>query len=365
MTASAGAHDDAMPKHKRPSVPGRRTPGASRQGQAGTPALSQSVSRAFAARERGDLAEAERLCRTALLVQADYFDALHLLGVLALQTQRAQQAAEFLSLAVSANPKSAEALNNRGAALRALGRHAEALESYERAVAIKPDFANAQFNRGNVLGDLTRHGEALESYRRALALKPDYAAAHYNLGNALGELRRHREAIDSYQRALALNPRDAKAHWNLALCHLLLGEFAPGWREHEWRWQEEQRASHKRNFAKPLWLGEQSLEGTTILLHCEQGLGDTLQFYRYVRLVVGLGANVVLEVQPPLVSLLGSLGSGVTVIPYGTGLPAFDYHCPLMSLPLAFRTDPGNIPAPRRTFEAIRNNLPVGRTNWA
>ena len=313
--------------------------------KAGTPPLPQLMSRAFSARERGDVTEAERLCRQALATRPRYFDALHLLGVIALQTARPQEAADLLSLAVATNRHHAEASNSLGAALRALDRHREALASYDRAIALKPSFANAHFNRGNVLGSLTRHVEAVESYQRAIALKPDYASAHYNRGNALGDLLRHREAIESYRKAIALKPDDAKAHWNLAISYLTLGEFALGWKEHEWRWREEQRAGHRRTFAPPLWLGQYPLDGKTILLHGEQGLGDTLQFCRYVELVAALGAKVVLEVQPPLASLLRSLDGAAAVVAHGAGLPDFDYHCPLMSLPLAFQTGLQNVPA--------------------
>ena len=319
--------------------------GAQPKMKAGTPPLPQLMSRAFSARERGDVPEAERLCRQALAARPRHFDALHLLGVIALQTARLQEATELLSLAVATNRHSAEASNSLGAALRALERHAEALASYDRAIALKPNFANAHFNRGNVLGSLLRHVEAVESYQRAIALEPDYASAHYNLGNALGDLLRHQEAIGAYAKAIALNPDDAKAHWNLAICHLTLGEFALGWKEHEWRWQEEQRAGHRRAFAQPLWLGQYPLDGRTILLHGEQGLGDTLQFCRYVELVAALGAKVVLEVQPALGPLLRDLHGAAAVIAHGAGLPAFDYHCPLMSLPLAFQTGLRSIPA--------------------
>jgi hypothetical protein len=226
-----------------------------------------------------------------------------------------------------------------------LGRSQEALVNLDRAVALRPQYAEAFNNRGIVLGDLERHAEALACVERALALKPDYAEAHYNRGNTLRDLHRHADAVQSFERAIALQPDYASAHWNLADCQLLLGNFALGWKEYEWRWRLNQRAASRREFAQPLWLGAQPVQGKTVLLHSEVGLGDTVLFCRYARDVAVLGARVVLEVQPPLVELLSGLEGVAAVVASGAPLPAFDYHCPLMSLPLAFRTELGNVPA--------------------
>jgi tetratricopeptide (TPR) repeat protein len=414
---------------------------------AATFTLPQAIERAFVAYQRGELVEAEKLCRAILKARTDCFEALHLLGIITARTRRAPEAVELLKRAIASNPRDAavhshlgnvfrglnrpaealqsydralalepgyaeahysrgnalgdlkrpaealesyeralalmpdlaEAHNNRGIALNALNRGAEALQSYERALVLKPDYAEAYNNRGIALFELKRPADALESHDRALALKPDYAQAHYGRGVALSalsrlgealesyeralalepghaealndrgialfELRRHAEAIDSYERALALKPDYASAHWNLALCRLLLGHFALGWQDYEWRLKAGQQADQGRKFVQPLWLGAQTLEGKTILLHSEQGLGDTLQFCRYVREVAALGAKVLLEVQPPLGQLLADLDGAAQVLTEGSPLPAFDYQCPLPSLPLAFKTDLHNIPS--------------------
>jgi tetratricopeptide (TPR) repeat protein len=409
--------------------------------------LSQTMQSAFAACQRGDWAEAERLSRRVLEVRADTFEALFLLGIIAGQAGKAMDAVDLLTRAVAANPASADAHFNRGVALGELGRPDEALESYERALAANPDYAEAHFNRGVVFGELQRWdeaidcydraialrsdyaeahhnrgvalaelarptealesyeraiaarpayaaaynnrgaalaalgrldealvsydraiqlkpeyasaydnrgvalmeldrpAEALQSHDRALALKPDFAEAHYNRGNALRELHLHRDAIASYERALALKPDHASAHWNLADCLLLTGEFPRGWDEYEWRWKLEDRRDGKRDFKEPLWLGGQPLAGKTILLHSELGLGDTLLFCRYATKVAALGAKIILEVQPSLLPLLIGLEGVALTLPRGAPLPAFDYHCPLMSLPLAFKTDLSSIPS--------------------
>jgi tetratricopeptide (TPR) repeat protein len=280
----------------------------------------------------------------AIALKHDYAEAHHNRGIALTELKRPADALESYERAIALKPAYASAHNNAGVALMGLGRHADALLHYERAVALKPDFASAYDNRGIALAELDRAAEALDSHERAIALKPDYADAYYNRGNALRDLHRHQEAVASYEKALALKPDHAAAHWNLADCLLLLGDFARGWIEYEWRWKPGQQDG-ARNFPQPLWLGEQSLAGRTVLLHAELGLGDTLFFCRYAREVAALGANVILEVQPPLLTLLTNLEGVAQTLPSGATVPAFDYHCPLMSLPLAFRTDLTSIPS--------------------
>ncbi len=266
-------------------------------------------------------------------------------GIVLDHLKRYDEALASYDRAIALKPDYARAHNNRGVALGRLERHADALASYDRAVALKSDYADAFTNRGIALGELDRPAEALVSYERAIALNPRYAEAFYNRGNALRDLNRHMEAIGSYERALALKPDYAAAHWNLADCCLLLGDFARGWQEYEWRWKLERHENFKADFQRPLWLGAEPLQGGTILLHAELGFGDTLQFCRYAREVAALGARVVLEVQPALLPLLSGLEGVALAVARGDSLPLFDYHCPLMSLPLAFKTDLTSVPA--------------------
>jgi tetratricopeptide (TPR) repeat protein len=235
--------------------------------------------------------------------------------------------------------------NRRGTALRELGRPAEALACYEHATLCAPPDANALMHRGIALQDLGRYAEALECYDRALALRPRDAVTLNNRGNALRELLRPTDALASYAQALAQDPGNAGVMYNRSLCRLLVGDFAEGWREYESRWVGEAIDSPKRAFAQPLWLGEAPLAGQTILLHAEQGMGDTLQFCRYAPLVAERGATVVLQVPAPLKRLLGSLAGASVVIDGADALPRFECHCPLLSLPLAFGTRLSTIPA--------------------
>jgi tetratricopeptide (TPR) repeat protein len=289
-------------------------------------------------------AEALASYERVIALKPDYADAYNNRGIVLAELQRHEEALASYERALEIKPDYAKTYNNRGVALGNLQRYAEALASHQRAIALKPDYPEAHNNRGNVLHDMERYAEALESHDRAIALDANYADAYYNRGNALRGLHRHTEAIDSFERAISLEPDHASAHWNLADCRLLLGDFARGWSEYEWRWKLEQWRKTKRNFPRPLWLGGQPLQGRTILLHSELGLGDTLLFCRYAKEVAALGAKVILEVQPPLLSLLGDLEGVAEILPRGSPLPAFDYHCPLMSLPLAFKTDLRNIP---------------------
>jgi tetratricopeptide (TPR) repeat protein len=329
--------------------------------------------------QQGQLTQAQTLYENVLKSLPRDFNSLHLLGVISYQTNKHERAVELIAKAIGINPNMAEPYSNIGLALRALERLDEALASYDKALAIKPDYTEAYNNRGNVLKDLNRQDDALASYDKALALKPNYADAHFNRGNALLDLKRLDEALTSYDKALALKPdyadvytnratvlKDLKrldaaiadydraiaikpdfagAYWNKSLALLLVGDFANGWELYEWRWLKGKKPPKQRYVAQPRWLGSESLKDKTILLHSEQGFGDTIQFCRYATLVEQLGATVLLEVQPPLLKLLSGLEGVCQVVAEGETLPPFDYHCPLMSLPFAFKTTLGTIPA--------------------
>ena len=240
-----------------------------------------------------------------------------------------------------------EALQLLGTLQAQVGNYEQALTTLNRALQIDPNNVLCQLNHGTLLQDLNRYEEAIVSYERAIAIDPYCAEAYKNRGIALRTLGRFEEALASYKSAIAIDPKSAATHINLATQMLLLGNYQTAWPEYEWRWKIPQLSAskHYRNLPQPLWLGNYPLQGKTILLHAEQGLGDTLQFCRYVPLVAQLGAKVILEVQAPLIGLLKDLEGVNTLIARGDALPAFDYQCPLMSLPLAFQTTLESIPA--------------------
>jgi tetratricopeptide (TPR) repeat protein len=257
---------------------------------------------------------------------------------------RYEEALKSHDRAVSLQPNSEKAHNNRGITLMGLHRAEEALASYQRALELRPDFPEALNNRANALRYLNRFEEAMDSYAKAIAARPDYAEAYNNRGVALLEQGRMTEALREIEYSIALSPNYAQAHFNAAHCRLLLGDFENAWEQHEWRWETGQARKFKRNFAQPLWTGREDIAGKTLLLHAEQGLGDTIQFSRYARLVKARGARVVLQVQRPLKSLLSRMTGPDLVLSGDERLPSFDLHCPLMSLPRAFATKVSTIP---------------------
>jgi len=315
----------------------------------------------------------------ALAVRPDYLEALYNRGVILGNLGHHEQAAASYDKALAIDPAHGKAMNNRGVALAALDRHEEAIASFDQALAIRPDFTEALINRGLTLVDLCRHDEAVVDFDRALTIDPGHAEALFNRGTALVSLNRPEQAIVSFDQALAIRPHWAdavsnrgmalvnlnrqldaiatfrrataiepdhpEASCNESLAWLRLGEFRRGWAKYEARWASRELRSQRRAFAQPRWLGGELPRGRTILLHAEQGLGDTIQFARYAPLVARSGAQVILEVQPPLETLMSSLGGISVITSRGKPLPQFDVHCPLLSLPLAFGTELDTIPA--------------------
>jgi tetratricopeptide (TPR) repeat protein len=284
----------------------------------------------------------------AIALRPDYCDALNNRGVTLHELKRFPEALASYDRALEVQRDHAGALCNRGVTLNELTRFDEALASYDRALALKPDYFGALNNRGVTLHELKRFPEALASYDRALALRPDHVGALNNRGITLQELKSLDEALVCYDYALALNPDYVDAHFNKALLQLLKGDYDAGWREYEWRWRRwkvENLTQYNRDFTQPLWLGQTAIEGKTILLHAEQGFGDTIQFCRYAPLVAERGARVLLEGQVQLKDLMASLVGVAEFIARRDKLPDFDLHCPLLSLPLALGTRVESIPA--------------------
>jgi tetratricopeptide (TPR) repeat protein len=254
---------------------------------------------------------------------------------------RLPESLEQFEEALRLRPAFAEVHNNLGAALFELGRLPEAREHFEQAVRFRPDYGEAHLNLGNVLKDLDRLPEAEVCFREAARLRPGDAAAHTNLGNAVREQGRMTEALAQFARAVEVEPDCVMPHWNRATIYLLQGDLARGWPEYEWRLRLPSRTD--RGFSQPRWDGG-ALQGRTILLCAEQGLGDTIEFIRYAPLVKQKGGTVLFECQPALVRLLSGVPGVDRLIPQGSPLPAFDVYCPLLSLPLLLGTTVETIP---------------------
>lgn len=288
----------------------------------------------------------------ALELLPGYAEAHNNRGLALQYLERDEEAIASFDTAIRLDAGSSMAYNNRGMSLFRLGRDAEAIASLDRALGVAPGSAEALNNRGLALQRVGRFADALACFDTAIALRQANIDALNNRGNVLRDMNRNSEALASYEAALTLAPEVAHTHLNEALCRLLLGDFARGWQEFEWRWQTDQYRPARRDFPQPLWLGKEDLQGRTILLHAEQGLGDTLQFCRYAQAVAARGATVLLEVQPALKAALTGLSGVSRILAQGEPLPEFDCHCPLLSLPLAFATTVAQIPAELRYVRA-------------
>jgi tetratricopeptide (TPR) repeat protein len=259
--------------------------------------------------------------------------------------KRHDEALASLDHTLELKPDHVHALNNRGVVLMHLERHDEALSSLDRALALQPGFADAISNRGLALLGLQRAPDAVANYRKGLDLHPGSTTLLSNLGIAQMALNHHIEAIDSFRRILAIDPEHLDANWNLSLSLLAIGDYPNGWRQYEWRWKRVEMAPHKRSFHVPQWTGAQALAGRSLLIHFEQAFGDTVQFLRYVRPLSAAGARIILAVPEALRRLVQASFPEAGVFCGDEVLPPFDFHCPLLSLPLVCGTTLDTIPA--------------------
>jgi tetratricopeptide (TPR) repeat protein len=290
----------------------------------------------------GDLKAAGNSYQRAVALQPDSPDLhCHLARVL-YQSGSLELAAEWYQRAVALDPKRYEVYNDLGLVLTNLGNYGAAIESFRRSLRLDPRSAKTIASLGYLFeckGDLI---SASEAYRDAIKLDPQLHAAYADLGYVFFGLGELGEAADCFHRLRALRPDSAEATANLGLIHLMQGNFAAGWAEYESRWKVG--LADDRKMTQRQWKGE-PLNGERILIHAEQGFGDTLQFVRYVPLVAARGGQVVLEVQPSLRRLLAGTAGAWQVISRGETLPEHAWQCPLLSLPLAFGTEMHSIPA--------------------
>ncbi len=290
------------------------------------------------------LEEAVASYDTAIALKPDYASAYSNRGNALQYLERFEDAIESYGRAICLRPDYGEAYNNRGVVCKRLERFDEALRDFETAIALLPGRAGLHNNRGNVLQELKRFEDAIESYDAAIALSPQYPDAHCNRGVALHELKRFNEATESFDRALELKPDYPEAIYARGLVHLLTGQFEIGWRGYEARKTRRRRPVGNRRFGKPIWLGGADISGKTILVDWEQGFGDAIQACRYIRLLEDSGATVLFAPHKELRTLMRGLNASPHLVDLDTGIPQFDLHCPLMSLPLAFKTDIASTP---------------------
>ena len=327
----------------------------------------------------GRVGEAHRLFGAAVKINPNVPQVQANLGQVLLMLKRPQEALECFDKACAMAPDNVDILNNRANALLTLGRTEEALDQFRNVLARAPNHGEARLNSGIAHAALGSMDEAVSEFDRALSLAPAHPVAHYNRGIALYELGRYADAVDAHDKALNAAPEhpgawlnrgralaalskfddaiasygNAKAiqkdnpdiHFMESLALLTVGDYQRGFEKYEARWRRTGMPEPKSR-SRPLWLGDYPLNRKTVLLHAEQGLGDTIQFARYVPQLAANGANVILEVQPELTALMSRLEGASTVIAHGATPPLYDVHCPLGTLPLALRTEPSTVPAP-------------------
>jgi len=292
-------------------------------------------------RAQKKLDQAEQCFRIALDARPDFPETLSNLGSVLHDRKRFEEAADLFRRALAAKPDFTQAHNNLGTVYHDQRKYEDALACYQRALELEPASAESILNVGSALQMLGKTDEAVELYHKSIAADPNLARAHYCLAAALHTLSRDDEALESYAEALRLKPDYPEAHYNRGFVYLARGELTKGWADYEWRLKCTDYKG--RRFNVPRWDGG-PLNGRTLLIHTEQGLGDTLHFIRYVRLIQQRGGTVYVEVPPALAPLLRT--SGVTgIIPGGSPLPKFDLEIPLLSVPGALGTTLENIPA--------------------
>lgn len=305
---------------------------------------------AIALQAQGQFDAAIEMCRQALLLKPAYAEAYSTMAVCLQEQGKYTDAIESCKKALMFRPDFVEAYNHLGTILDDQGRYSEATESYTRAVQLKPDYAEAYNNRGITLRAQGKLAEAIADYGRAIRLKPHSAEPYYNLADAQRDLGRCEQAIANYDRAIQLKPNCAQAHWNKALALLLSGNLAEGWKAYQWRHNPDLKIiTYPHCYEVPRWDGS-SFRGKTLLVHYEQGIGDTLQFVRYLPMVKDRGGTVILEARKPLIGLLREFPDVDDLVEASDKKPAvkFDFHASLMDLPQAFGT----------TLETIPSNVP-------
>jgi Tfp pilus assembly protein PilF len=261
-----------------------------------------------------------------------------------LEAGRADEAERLLYRALALQPESAEIHNNLGNALRRAGRVEGAINAYRSAIALAPGLAAAHFNLGLATLQRGEAAAAAQCFRTALKAQPDLADAHLNLGFLLEEEGDHAGAIAAYRGAVAADPGCVEAHVNLGMQLLLRGEYPEGWAEYEWRLRYPEYSGADLVKAAARWDGA-ALAGRTILLDAEQGYGDAIQFLRYAPFVAERGGRVMVRCAPELTALAATVPGIAGVLPRGGPLPAFDFHCPLPSLPFVLGTTLETVPA--------------------
>jgi tetratricopeptide (TPR) repeat protein len=328
------------------------------------------------AADRGQIEEGLAWAARAIQADARAAGPHYTVGRLFEMQQRLGEAEASYRKAIDLAPRDARAHNNLGVVLQMQGRPADALASYRVAVALAPDLPEANQNYASIARDPAALERAVQGFRARIAAHPRDASAYNSVANALRELGRHDESLGAYERAIELAPDFAEARFNRSMVLLQTGDYARGWPEYEWRLKTATHSESITRFSEPLWHGRETAR--TVLIHAEQGLGDTIQFARFAPLAAARCGALVFEVQPEVFPVLTIMKGAPQVVRRGDPLPPFEMHAPLLSLPALLGTTIESIPwngpyvqAPhervmawRRAFAKRRRHFNVGIV-WA
>jgi Tfp pilus assembly protein PilF len=300
------------------------------------------VNRAFRLYEQSNYIEAERLCRDILAQDQFNSDAYYILGLMAWQLKRPDIAIEMFGTAIKLNALVPAYYIDLANVYKEQGKKDEAIMLYRHVLSVHPDSVQAAGNLALALTEIGHIDEAVQWHRIALGKAPNDPRLANNYGLALQAQGRYEEALKFFEKAVKLDPDYAQAQWNRGVALLLLGDFERGWPGAEWRWKMEE--IELPGLTTPEWKGE-DLNGKTILLHAEQGFGDSFQFVRYAPMVKALGAKIIFPCPPSLVGVFRGVGAIDVLLEDGAPMPVFDFHASLMSLPHVFKTTLETIPA--------------------
>jgi tetratricopeptide (TPR) repeat protein len=308
-------------------------------------------------RRLGRGGEAEKMDERVLARKPNDATALRPRAESLLRQNKSNDALAIFRRIISASPGDWFGYNGAGVALAQQQKLDDAIEMYQKAIELSPENPGPWNNLGHARITQGKIDEGMESYQKALALRPDFADTHNNLANAYLSRLDLEKAMAEYEAAMFFRPDHADAHWNRSLLLLLQGDYPRGWLEYEWRWLKFPQ--FRRQFPQPMWDGG-DISGKTILVHAEQGFGDTFQFIRLAPMVAERGATVNLECQRELSALLQHVPGIARTVSRGDPLPPFDVHCPLLSVPHALRLSPEQVSA-KVPYLSVDDNL---RKRW-
>ena len=348
--------------------------------------IKPKIEQAHELNSQNELEKAYVIYKDILGENVENVEALLGIALILEKQKKFDLAIQFLSKAIECNPNKLQALLMRGRIFRLLGisenaisdftaviaKHSDnyealiargitfgqanqfemAIDDFSSAICINSNRAEAFYNRGVAFEKLYEFEAAIKDYSNAIKLNPNDHKAYNNRGVARREKKSFKAAIKDFESSIAINPDFAEGYYNKSLTLLSVGKLKEGFKLYEHRWKTPHFQTQLRHFPQPLWMGNEDLTGKTILVHSEQGLGDSIQFSRYIKLFETKKCRVLLEIEKPLISLMECLLPREHIFEKGSTLPTFDFHCPMMSLPHAFGTSLNKIPSSTPYFSA-------------